>query len=185
MSVPSQSRPGWRQTSDEQAALARLSEVRARPAARAAPSLGVAMHRALAPLLKEAGPAPDTLRARWPEIVGARLAAITEPVKVAMSRRGGTLTIRAPSAAAPMIQHAAESILQKVNLASGSKIVALRIVQSTARQAVPVALPALRPLGPDERAALASAIAPIGNAALREALGGLGEAVLASTPRIR
>ena len=89
-----------------------------------------ALQKALRPILKEAGPAPETLKSRWAEIVGLRLAAITEPVRVARTKGGSVLHLRAPSAAAPIIQHSKEHILERVNLASGSKITSLKIIQT-------------------------------------------------------
>ena len=123
----------WRRMKEEYDARVRLAQTRAVPVRRPARPLGHAVMRALAPILKEAGPAPDTLVARWPEIVGARIAAVTEPFRVAKTRTGGVLHLRAPSAAAPMIQHAAAHILQKVNLASGANLKSIRIVHTVRR----------------------------------------------------
>ncbi|MBU6318848.1 MAG: DUF721 domain-containing protein [Alphaproteobacteria bacterium] len=123
-----------------------------------------------------------TLAGRWPEIVGEKLAAISEPLRVTPGKGGGTLVIRAPSAAAPMIQHAAEHILQRVNLASGSRIKALKIDQTT---------PPLKrsrkqtsdrePLTIEERHRLTTTLAEVRAPDLRRALAELGEAVLASS----
>lgn len=174
--------PDWKTKLEEQAALARLYEVRARPAARPAPPISRAILKASAHILKDAGPAPMTLAGRWPEIVGEKLAAISEPLRVTPGKGGGTLVIRAPSAAAPMIQHAAEHILQRVNLASGSRIKALKIDQTT---------PPLKrsrkqtsdrePLTIEERHRLTTTLAEVRAPDLRRALAELGEAVLASS----
>jgi hypothetical protein len=173
----------WQEEADEREALARLAETRARPAARPAPPLSRAMHRALGAILKDAGPAPDTLAARWSEIVGPRLASLTEPVKVTPGRNGGTLLVRAPSAAAPMILHAADHILERVNLASGSKIRALKIVQTSAPAAqTRRAARAGRAITPAERAALQQRLTTIQSPTIRAALAELGEAVIASQP---
>jgi hypothetical protein len=160
----------------EEAARARLAEVQAKPAWRGPRPLGNAVARALAPILKQAGPAPDTLASRWAEIVGARLAAVTSPIRVARGKDGGILHLRAPSAAAPMIQHAAEHIMERVNLASGSKIKALRIVHTAAP--AQVSAPRACPLSPEQRAELVRRLAPVRSSALRSALADLGEAVL-------
>jgi len=171
----------WLIREAEEAARARLAEVRAKPAWRGPRPLGAAVTRALAPILKQAGPAPDTLASRWAEIVGARLAAVTSPIRVARGRDGGILHLRAPSAAAPMIQHAAEHIMERVNLASGSKIKALRIVHTAAP--APLAVPRARPLSPEQRAELVRRLAPVRSSALRSALADLGEAVLTERQR--
>src|SRR5262245_58226097 len=100
----------------EEAARARLAEVRAVPAFRGPRPFGNAVARALAPIIKDAGPAPTTLASRWAEIVGQRIAAVTTPVRVARAKGGNVLNLRVTSAAAPMIQHAAEHIMERVNL---------------------------------------------------------------------
>lgn len=175
-------RPGWREKLEEEAALARLAQTRAIPLRRPAPPIDRALTRALGPILKEAGPAPGTLAARWPEIVGERLAKVTEPVKVTPGRGGATLTIRAPSAAAPMIQHAADHIVERVNLTGAARIKALKIVQSGVRaESRPPAR--RRPLTREEHAALGEALGAIETPAIRAALAGLGEAILTARPK--
>lgn len=166
----------WRKLEEERAAAARLAETRAVPAYRYGRTLAYSVGRALAPIIKQAGPARDTLASRWPEIVGARLAAVSSPVRVSKGKAGGVLHLRAPSAAAPMIQHAAEHILERVNLASGSQIKSIRIVHTAAP--VQIAARRVRPLTPAEREALVRHLAPVRNQAVRDALTQLGEAVL-------
>jgi hypothetical protein len=166
----------------EEAARARLAEVRAVPAFFRGPRpFGAAIARALAPVLKQAGPAPTTLASRWAEIVGQRIAAVTTPVRVARAKSGNVLHLRVTSAAAPMIQHAAEHIMQRVNLASGSKITTLRIVHTAA--AAILATPRRQPLTPEQRVALTQALTSVRTPGLRSALAELGEAVLAPRQR--
>ncbi|MBI1359756.1 MAG: DUF721 domain-containing protein [Alphaproteobacteria bacterium] len=172
----------WKEVLEEEAALARLSETRAIPAYRSAHPVSRALTRALAPLLKQAGPAPGTLAARWPEIVGERLAAVTEPVKVSPGRGGATLTIRAPSAAAPMIQHAADHIIQRVNLTGAASVKTLKIIQTSARTK-PAAAAVSAPLGRAERADLERRLDGVEAPAIRKALAELGEAVLSGRSR--
>jgi hypothetical protein len=166
----------WMIEEAEKAAKARLAEVRAIPAWRGPRPFGSALSRALAPILKEAGPAPDALASRWAEIVGQRIAAVTAPIRVARAKGGNVLHLRVASAAAPMIQHAAEHIMERVNLASGSRIKTLRIVHT----APPAVLSATRPraLSPEERATLTRALTSVRSPGLRSALAELGEAVL-------
>lgn len=55
---------------------------------------------------------------RWGEIVGARLAAVTQPAMIrfpAGSKTGGTLHLSICGAAAPMLQHIAPDIIASVN----------------------------------------------------------------------
>jgi hypothetical protein len=168
----------WRKLEDERAAVARLTETKAVPAWRPGRPLGLAVSRTLAPILKQAGPARDTLASRWADIVGERLAAVSSPVRVSKGKTGGVLHLRAPSAAAPMIQHAAEHILERVNLASGSKIRSIRIVHTAAPAQVQTRR--ARPLTPAEREALFRRLAPVRTPAVRDALAELGEAILGS-----
>ena len=172
----------WRKQDEERAALTRLVETRAKPVWRANRSLGQALARALAPILKQAGPAPETLASRWAEIVGERLAKVTTPLRVSKGKSGGVLHLRATSAAAPMIQHAAEHIMERVNLASGSKVKSIRIVHTAAP--TQVAAPRARPLTPEEREALVRRLAPVQTPAIRSALAELGEAII-SQPKKR
>ncbi|MBZ6378470.1 hypothetical protein B5C34_12720 [Pacificimonas flava] len=56
--------------------------------------------------------------ARWPEIVGAELARITQPDQIRFpqgKRSGGTLCVTVGAARAPHVQHAEPTILEKVN----------------------------------------------------------------------
>lgn len=164
---------------EEREALARLAEIRARPAPRPMPAMDRALRKALAPILKEAGPSAGTLESRWEEIVGARIAAVTRPVRVAPGKNGATLHIEAASAAAPMIQHAADHIMERVGLATGAKIRTLKIVQTSSRKRPSAPGPAAPPpLSDEQRMALDRSLAPIQTPAVREALEQLGEAVL-------
>lgn len=158
-------------------AAARLAEQRAKPVYRA-PPMQTALRKALAPLLKEAGPATSSLASRWPEIVGDKLARVTEPLRVQSSKTGAVLHIRAPSAAAPMLQHAAEHIMAKVSLATGAKIKSIKIVQTAAAAAKAPKAAAARLLTPEEKADLASGLAAVRTPPVRSALEKLGEAVL-------
>jgi hypothetical protein len=165
---------------EERAAAARLAQMRGKPAYRTAPPMQHALRRALGPLLKEAGPAPDTLASRWAEIVGERLAKVSEPIRVQSAKGGATLHIRAPSAAAPMIQHAADHIMESVGRATGSTIKTIRITQTAAAPKAPAqkAGPTPRHLSADERSKLSANLAPVQTPAVKTALEKLGEAVL-------
>jgi hypothetical protein len=168
----------WKALMEEEAAVARLAMRRARPLPPPARSMGAAATRALAPILKQAGPAPASLSQRWPEIVGPRLAAVTEPIKVTRSKAGSTLVVRAPSAAAPVIQHAQKDILERVSLATGANVTGLKIVHTEASIATKAAAEQPRALTGAERLAIRQAAEEKAQSpALRDALTALGEAV--------
>ena len=163
---------------EEEAAAARLAMRRAKPLPPPPRSMGAAVTRALAPILKQAGPAPASLSQRWPEIVGPRLAAVTEPLKVTRSKTGSTLVVRAPSAAAPVIQHAQKDILERVSLATGANVTSLKIVHTEAPAMAKDAAAQPRALTGAERIAIRKAAEDGAQSpALRDALAALGEAV--------
>jgi hypothetical protein len=142
-----------------------------------------ALRKALAPLLKEAGPATSSLASRWPEIVGEKLAKVTEPLRVQSSKTGAILHIRAPSAAAPMLQHAAEHIMAKVSLATGAKVKSIKIVQTAAAAAPVSRKAAARLLTAEERTQLQTGLSAVQTSPIRSALERLGEAVITWGPR--
>jgi hypothetical protein len=168
----------WRKEKEEADALARLAEVRAIPAFRGPRNLGHTVLKSLKPILKETAPASTSLASRWPEIVGERLARLTTLIRISRGKTGGVLHLRAASAAAPVIQHAREHILERVNLAAGTKmpIREIRIVQTAAP--ADVSAPRPRSLSPAEREALIRSLALVQTQAVRSALEELGKAVM-------
>lgn len=169
----------WREKLAEDAARARLAQRRAVPRHRGAPPLQSIVTKALAPILREAGPAPGSLQARWPEIVGPAIAKVTSPLRVSSGRTGATLHLAAPSAAAPMLQHAAAHIIERVNLATGANVKHLKIIHSGVPKAHP-SKPKRQTLSPLEKAAIVRDLADLKTPALRDALAKLGEAMAVS-----
>jgi hypothetical protein len=169
-----------------------LREKRTRPPYRPPPPMG----RSLRPLLKQLderfGSGPGALQARWREIAGERIAAVTEPVKLTKPRGaalagggGAVLELRVQGPAAALIQHQGPEILARVNLFLGPGAVEkLRIVQGPVRTRAAGPTPAQaakarRRAGPldagvEARLAAETARAPEG---LRSALLQLGRAV--------
>jgi hypothetical protein len=91
--------------------------------------------RAMADLLPTAGGAAfrrfgfgqSSIVSRWPEIVGARYAAVSAPesIRFPVGRKtGGTLTLVVEGAHAPMMQHVAPAIQERVNQFFGYEAVA-------------------------------------------------------------
>lgn len=157
----------------EALALEALERHRGRAAIQPAPRAGGFASKVLAPLLRDTGASIYELQRHWADIVGERLAGLTGPEKLA----GGILTVRAHSSAAPFVQHQAKLIIERANLA-GARITGLAI-----RQGSPPAKPRsnvgplARPLGPEEEAAIAAALANVSPGRLRDALLRLGRAV--------
>lgn len=173
--------PTWKDQLAEREAEARLAATRARPAAPPAPPISRAMRAALKPVMKDAAPSLAALEDRWTEMVGPRLGAITRPAKVTTAKGMTTLTVRAPSAAAPLIQHAAEAILARVSLAIGKTVETLKIEQTKVAAPIAGAPAGRRPrvLSAAEREAIAHDLDQVKTPAVRDALKALGEAVLA------
>jgi hypothetical protein len=150
--------------------------------------------RCLGPTLAAQGFATSDVIVAWPEIVGARLAAFTSPIRIEWPRRrpGGdpderpepaTLVVRVESAFAIEMQHLAPVVMERVNGYFGWRCIGrLVLKQGPVRRPDP-AKPAPRSLDEEERRRLAEAVAPIGEDALRGALDRLGEAVIAARRR--
>lgn len=117
-----------------------LGTKRSKPAYRATPPAGRALKPFITALDERFGKGVDGLKARWREIVGERLSARTEPVKLVKPRNGGpaSLELKVDGPSAALIQHAAPDILQRVNLFLGPGAVdKLRIVQGPVRTGAP------------------------------------------------
>ncbi len=91
--------------------------------------------RAMADLLPAAGGAAfrrfgfvqSSIVSRWQEIVGARYAAVSAPESIRFpvgKKSGGTLTLVVEGAHAPMMQHVAPAIMERVNQFFGYEAVA-------------------------------------------------------------
>jgi hypothetical protein len=128
------------------------------------------------------GFASTELVTRWPEIVGADIAAHSEPEKIQWPRPvgdtmpdPGTLVLRVEGPTAVEIQHQSRVILERVNRFLGWQAVgALRL-----RQAPLARRTKAKPAPPDgeEQARLAATLQDIADDNLRAALARLGAAV--------
>jgi hypothetical protein len=163
-----------------------LKRRRTRPVRRPPPAAGRAVARLVRSLDKSFGPSVAPLQARWQEIVGPTLWRVSEPVKLVKARGtkaqdGATLELRVDGPAAAIVQHQAEDIIARVNLALGSGAVArLRVVQGLIRRSGGVSRPARRkpPLDAAKEAALAASLAETPDGPLKAALMKLGRAVM-------
>jgi hypothetical protein len=130
------------------------------------------------------GFASAELVTRWDDIVGAEIAAYSEPIKLRWPRRtdgenseAGTLVLRVEGPAAIEIQHLAALICERVNRFLGWRAVerlALRQAPLRRRQ-----IPAARRTDPAAAAPIAEALSNIKDEKLRQALARLGAAVRA------
>lgn len=126
------------------------------------------------------------LRARWPEIAGEQLARISEPVKIikvkstAANPKAGTLEIRVSGSFAPLIQHQAPTLIDRVNLYLGGRLIdRVRIVQGPLTETRrPAPIPRPRPLNASEEVRLRDMVADVADDKLRNDLLKLGRAIL-------
>lgn len=124
------------------------------------------------------------LQARWKEIAGEQLYKFSHPEKISASKDGRILTLRVLPQAAPLVQHQSETIRQRVSVAAGGDITAIRIVQGPIQRGAETVVykPRSRPLTADEATLIEAGAQEIENPRLRAAIVALGKAVLTADP---
>ncbi|MBK8199806.1 MAG: DUF721 domain-containing protein [Acidobacteria bacterium] len=167
--------------------------------ARALVKLRYSRARALKPPMKPLGMSADRvgrkagtaklpplklLQARWLEIAGEQLYRYSHPEKISATKDGRTLTLRVVPQAAPIIQHQSETLRQRVSIAAGGDITAIRIVQGPIQRGAETVTyrRKTRPLTPDEARTVETHAQAVENPRLRAAIVALGKAVLSADP---
>lgn len=121
---------------------------------------------------------------RWREIVGDRLADVTQPAMIRFpvgQKAGGTLHLTISGAHAPMLQHVAPDIVAAVNRFFGyAAIATVRMTHGQVTPAAPVQPPAMLKPVPAE---LGDSLRDIGDPELRTVLERMA-AGLATPPRL-
>ncbi len=119
---------------------------------------------------------------RWREIAGEQLYAWCHPEKLTAGKDGRVLTLTVVPQAAPLVQHQSETIRQRVSVALGGDIVAIRLVQGPVRREGAGTLPrrTVRPLTQAEQQDLQERAARVESIRLRAAIVALGMAVLSA-----
>lgn len=138
--------------------------------------------------LKRQGFASTEIIARWADIVGAEIAAHSEPMKIAWPRdieagdltqgaaEPATLVLRVEGPAALEIQHLTAVILERVNRFFGWQAIGrIALRQAPLRRRAPSTPPP--PPDPEIAARIAAGLPTIENEDLRQALGRLGAAI--------
>ncbi|WP_407696507.1 DUF721 domain-containing protein [Sphingomonas abietis] len=114
---------------------------------------------------------------RWPEIVGERYAGISSPesIRFPAGKRGdGVLTLSVEGAHAPMMQHVAPTLIERVNRFFGYPAVARVQIRQGAAQ--PRRKPATRPAPPSLKpVAIGDSLRAVGDPELRAVLESLAE----------
>ncbi len=148
----------------------------------------------LSPSLAAQGFATSDIIVAWPDIVGERLAAVTQPVKIEWKRRGAgarpearpepaTLVVRVESAFALDMQHLAPVVVERVNAHYGWRCIGRIVLKQGPVRHKTRPAPESPSLGAAERSRIGAAVAPIADEKLKAALDRLGQAVVGSGPR--
>ena len=140
------------------------------------------LHKTLTDAFAKQGFASTELVTRWADIVGAEIAAHSEPEKIQWSRPAdghtpepGTLVLRVEGPTAIEIQHLSGVILERVNRFFGWQAVGgLRLRQAPLRRREQ---PPQRPGDPEAAERIAAGLSEITDENLRAALGRLGAAI--------
>lgn len=151
-------------------------------------ALGETVAALTRPIIGRRGIARGALIADWATIVGERLAASSQPERIAYAAKRsseGTLHLRVASGGLAMeLQHFEPVLIERINAYFGYPAVArVKLIQGPlplpAGGKPPPVPPPPRVLGAAEQAALEAQLADIADPELRQALAGLGCAVLA------
>ena len=134
-------------------------------------------------VLKSQGFASAEILSRWADIVGAEVAASSEPMKINWPRvrdedtpEPATLVLRVEGPAALEIQHLSAVILERVNRFFGWQAIGrIALRQAPLRRRVPKKAPA--PPDPAVAARIAESLPGIEDDDLRQAIGRLGAAI--------
>ncbi|WP_210497245.1 DUF721 domain-containing protein [Microvirga antarctica] len=147
----------------------------------------------LGPSLARQGFATSDIIVAWPEIVGERLAAFTQPLKIEWKRKGphadpdakadpATLVVRTESAFALEMQHLAPIVIERVNTHYGWRCIGRLILKQGPVQRTEKIKRRPPSLSDDDRARIAAATRPIAEDGLRSALDRLGVAIVGDAP---
>lgn len=167
---------------EEARARVKLRYAKAKPVHPGPGTIGKAAMRLTRKALPKTGATLSRLKVQWSDIVGEQLARLCRPEKLTPAKGGRRLTLMVIPAAAGLVQHQSEMIRQRVSMAAGGDITAIKILQG--HFGAPATRPTTRsiPLTPEQRDALIASAQTIEDEKLRTALVALGEAVLTAEP---
>ena len=141
-------------------------------------ALSALLPRIVRPVMRRRAPGAGQLLADWEAIVGPAIAAVTAPKRLA----AGVLHLACAGPVALELQHLSGELIARINAHFGSKLVErLKLTQESLPPRARPSPPA--PPSPTVVAAVERRVADLPEGPLRDALRGLGEAVL--TPRAR
>ena len=167
---------------EEARARVKLRYAKAKPVHPGPGTIGKAAMRLARKKMPTKAPTLSRLKVQWKEIVGEQLARLCRPEKLTPAKGGRRLTLTVIPAAAGLVQHQSEIIRQRVSVAAGGDITAIKLLHG---HFGPPQKPAARqqiPLTADQREALLASAQTIDDEKLRAAIVALGEAVLTAEP---
>lgn len=167
---------------EEARARIKLRYAKAKPVHPGPGTIGKAAMRLTRKALPKKGATLGKLKMQWAEIVGEQLARLCRPEKLMPAKGGRRLTLMVIPAAAGLVQHQSEMIRQRVSVAAGGDITAIKILQGHFGQTPKVTKSQPVPLTADQREALLASAQTIDDKNLRAAIVALGEAVLTAEP---
>ncbi|MEC7288771.1 MAG: DciA family protein [Pseudomonadota bacterium] len=163
---------------EEARARVKLRYAKAKPVHPGPGTIGTAAMRLTRKSLPKKGATLSRLKVQWSDIVGEQLARLCRPEKLTPAKGGRRLTLTVIPAAAGLVQHQSEMIRQRVSIAAGGDITAIKILQGHFGAQRTKKPPESVPLTPEQRDALIASAANIEDQKLRDAIVALGEAVL-------
>lgn len=163
---------------EEARARVKLRYAKAKPVHPGPGTIGKAAMRLTRKKLPIKAPTLSRLKLNWEDIVGEQLARLCCPEKLTPAKGGRRLTLTVIPAAAGLVQHQSEIIRQRVSVAAGGDITAIKILQGHFSGSQKPITKRDIPLTIEQRDALVESAKNIEDEKLRAALVALGEAVL-------
>lgn len=164
-----------------------LAQRRTRPPLRPPPRAAHKLQKFIKELDQKFGRSASSLEARWPEIVGERMARVSRPQKIIKGKgnTGGVLELRVVGPASLLVQHQQHEIIEQVNLFLGANTIEkIRIQQGPVKPLVTATaapksrkLAPLPPIPPAAEAELEASLEDLPEP-LRKALTKLGKAAI-------
>ena len=167
---------------EEARARVKLRYTKAKPVHPGPKTIGTAAMRLARKKLPQKAATLSRLKVNWKDIVGEQLGRLCRPEKLTPAKGGRRLTLMVVPAAAGLVQHQSEIIRQRVSVAAGGDITAIKILQGHLGTAPKQALSKPVPLTPEQKEALIASAQSIDDEKLRAAIVALGEAVLTAEP---
>ncbi|MEL6285860.1 MAG: DciA family protein [Pseudomonadota bacterium] len=161
-------------------ARAALRHRRARGLRPPPPGIGALAAKLARAALPDKGSALETMKSRWADAVGEKIAKYAAPSKISTSRTGRILVLRVIPAAAPLVQHQQGQILERIALVGAGHFDGLRLIQGPLTDDPVPPARTKRSLSPAELSWLSDSVKEIDSPALRAATISLGKAVLSA-----